>query len=66
MKYRVERFLPKDNCMGLVDFFDDLESAEAVAKATSKARKSYTQILFEGNRIKEYDYKPKTPKKVAC
>jgi len=63
MKYRVERFLPKDNCMGLVDFFDDFESAEAVAKATSKARKTYTQVIFEGQRVKDYDCGVKPKKK---
>jgi hypothetical protein len=62
MKYRVERHLIKDNCLGLVDFFDDLESAEAVAKAHSKAFKTYTRIVCDGIKVKEYEYKPKAKK----
>ena len=62
MKYRVERWLVKDHAFGLQDFFSDLESAEAVAKAISKAHKTMTRIIFEGNIIKEYDYKPSKKK----
>jgi len=62
MKYRVERWLPKDNCYGLVDFFADLESAEAVSKAHSKANKTFTRIIFEGAIVKEYNYKPSKKK----
>ena len=63
MKYRVERWLVKDNAFGLQDYFTDLESAEAVAKAISKAHKTMTRIIFEGNIIREYDHGTKPKKK---
>lgn len=66
MKYRVERHLPKDNCLGLVDYFDDLESAKAVAKAHSKAFKTYTRIVYKGEKVGEYEYETKTRKKTTC
>ena len=66
MKYRVERHLIKDNCLGFVDWFDDLESAEAVAQAHSKAFKTYTRIVYKGEKVGEYPYEPKTRKKTAC
>lgn len=57
--YRVERWLVKDNAYGLYDYYNDQESAETVAKATSKAYKTMTRIIHKGNIIKEYEYKRK-------